>query len=98
MSVTTVANPTTTHLHRSLHDDYSIHLTGSEIESVNERQKPEVENPDEWPTDYHGVPPYRPINRNLDPEARNGSTNPVERLFIYTMLHGVWLNAVSETW
>jgi hypothetical protein len=95
MSVTTTSNPTTTELHRVL-NDYTIHLTGVETETaVNPRSRPTVENPENWPEDYHNVPAYRPINRHLDYEDRPGGTNPIERLFIYTMLHGVWLNAVS---
>jgi hypothetical protein len=93
MSVTTTSNPTT-ELHRVL-DDYTIHLTGVETEPVNLRPEPAVENPENWPEDYHNVPAYRPINRRLDYEERPGGTNPIERLFIYTMLHGVWFNAVS---
>jgi hypothetical protein len=94
MSVTTTSNPTTTELHRVL-NDYTIHLTGVETEPVNPRSEPAVENPENWPDDYHNVPAYRPINRHLDYEERPGGTNPIERLFIVTMLHGVWLNAVS---
>lgn len=96
MSVTATANPTTTELHRAL-NDYTIHLTGEETETaVNTRSEPTVENPENWPEDYHGVPAYRPINRHLNREERPDGTNPIERLFIFTMLNGVWLNAVSR--
>ena len=94
MSVTTTSNPTTTELHRTL-DDYTIHLTGRETEVLKPRSQPVVENPEDWPEDYHNVPAYRPINRHLDEEERPGGTHPIERVFIFTMLHGVWLNAVS---
>jgi hypothetical protein len=95
MSVTTADNPTTTQLHRAL-DDYTIHLTGSEPEPVNSRPEADVENPPNWPREYHNVPAYRPINRHLDFAERPNGSNPIERLFIYTMLSGVWLNAVSR--
>jgi len=61
-----------------------------------------VENPVDWPQNYRRVPPYRPINRNLDRGQRPDGTNPIERVFFFTMLHGVWLNAVRlktyESW
>jgi hypothetical protein len=95
MSVTTTDNPITTQLHRSL-GDYTIHLTGSDTADVNPRPSAAVENPANWPQDYHNVPVYRPINRHLDFAERPNGTNPIERLFIYTMLHGVWLNAVCS--
>jgi hypothetical protein len=93
MSVTTTDNPATTQLHRIL-DDYTIHLTGSEPEPINSRKELDVENPANWPQDYHNVPAYRPINRHLDFTERPNGTNLIEQLFIYTMLRGVWLNAV----
>ena len=95
MSVTTTSNPTTTELHRVL-NDYAIHLTGVDTEPVNPRSEPDVVNPEDWPEDYHNVPAYRPINRHLNYEERPGGVNPIERLFIATMLNGVWLNAVSR--
>jgi len=109
MSVTTIANPTTTQLTRTLHD-YNIHLTGSPSDTApqspetrpeppNQISAPEVENPPNWPIDYRDVPPFRPADRERDPETRPGGTHPIERAFIFTMLHGVWLNATAaQTW
>ena len=96
MSVTTTANPTTTQLHRTLHD-YTIHLTSvtDAPEPVSAREGPALETPANWPQNYHNIPSYRAIDPNLDMEERPGGTNPVERAFIFIMLHGVWLNAVS---
>jgi len=102
MSVTTTSNPTTTQIHRVL-DDYNIRFTGASneapagvLQETNPRgQDHVVENPPNWPDDYHDVPHYREVNRHLDMEERPGGRNPIERLFIFTMLHGVWLNAVS---
>ena len=97
MSVTTTANPATTQLSRTL-ADYDIKLTGAEADgppaALNPRSSPS-DNPEGWPTNFRNVPPYRPINRNLDMEERPGGSNGVERIFIAVMLHGVWLNAVS---
>jgi len=95
MSVTTTDNPTATQLHRIL-DDYTIHLTGGETQPVNQREQEPVENPANWPREYHNVPAYRPINRNLNLADRPGGTNPIEYWFIFTMLRGVWLNAVGS--
>src|ERR1700733_6101392 len=91
MSVMTTAKSTTTQSHRAL-NDYTIHLTGAseQPDPVNPR-----EEPTDWPHDYHNMPAYRAIDRNLNMEERPGGTNPIERAFIFIMLHGVWLNAVS---
>ncbi|KAH8597356.1 hypothetical protein B0O99DRAFT_508123 [Bisporella sp. PMI_857] len=95
--------------------DYTIHLTGAgeeQKQSVTAEQqvKPEQEErlPESrevecpwpnWPNDYRDVPTYRPINRSLDFNERPGGRHFAERAFIYTMLHGVWLNAkASRTW
>jgi hypothetical protein len=96
MSVMTTAKLTTTQSHRAL-NDYTIHLTGAseQPDPVNPREEPAVENPADWPQDYHNVPAYRAIDRNLHMEERPGGTSPIERAFIFIMLHGVWLNAVS---
>jgi len=95
MSVTTTDNPITLQLQHVL-QDYEIRLTGegngAPVAPV--RLAIQVENPPGWPQNYRRVPPYRPINRNLDWEQRPDGTNPIERAFIFTMLHGVWLNAV----
>lgn len=40
------------------------------------------------------MPAYRPANRELDLNDRPAGTNPAEFVFIQSMLHGVWLNAV----
>jgi len=95
-ATTTIATPTARQLSQ-IPDDYTIHLTGGETDTVNNQtaSEPRAETPANWPQDYHGVPEYRPINPHLNPAERGGSGDPVEALFIYTMLRGVWLNAVS---
>ena len=96
MSVTLTDNANTIQLQHVL-QDYEIRLTGAEngvpAASVP-RAAIRVENPPDWPQNYRRVPPYRPVDTNLDREQRPDGTSPIERVFIFTMLHGVWLNAV----
>ena len=99
MSVTTSTN-TTTQSVRHVLADYDLHHSDdlqnpSELEPPNRNTTPDVENPPSWDREHSGVPPYRPINRNLDMELRPGGTNVVEAIFIATMLNGVRLTAVS---
>jgi hypothetical protein len=97
MSVTTTDNPATTQLQHIL-QDYEIRLTGAgngAPAAPNPTSAIHVENPPGWPQNYRRVPPYRPIDYNLDQEMRPGGGNPIDRVFIFTMLHGVWLNAVG---
>lgn len=97
MSVTTTDNATAVQIHRTL-NDYQIRLTGDNagpIAPPNPNNDTENSNPDNWPRNYRNVPPRRPINYNLDLSQRENSSNLVERAFIFIMLHGVWVNAVS---
>jgi len=95
MSVTTTDNPITLQLQHVL-QDYEIRLTGEENVPARpaSREATQLGNPPDWPQNYRRVPPYRPIDTNLDREQRPDGTSPMERVFIFTMLHGVWLNAV----
>lgn len=99
MSVTTSTNTTTERV-LSVLADYDLHHSGdpqnpSEPEPANSNNSPTVKNPPGWDTDHHRVPPYRPINRNLDMDLRPGGANIAEVIFIATMLNGVRLAAVS---
>lgn len=102
MSVTTTDNPITLSLRQTL-NDYEVHLTGdsndtqSQIAEPNPRSRSELaaQNPPSWPQEYHRMPNYRPINRNLSFAERPGGSNGVEQLFITVMFTGVSLNAVS---
>lgn len=105
MSVTTTDNPITTAISRDVLQDYDIHLTGDDNNDTaappdTDSRPPApapaaaVSNLPGWPADYRGVPPYRPINMNLDRSQRPWGGNPVGDVFVFTMLHGVWLNAV----
>ncbi|ROW15910.1 hypothetical protein VPNG_02675 [Cytospora leucostoma] len=97
MSVTTSDNPVTTTIDRAVLQDYDIHLTGDDgtVAPPNtDNQPPPASNPPDWAAEHRGVPPYRPINTRLDRSQRPWGINPVASAFIFTMMHGVWLNAV----
>jgi hypothetical protein len=99
MSVTTSASTTTqTVLH--VLADYNLHHSGdpSEPAPPNCNTTADGENPPNWDTDHRRVPPYRPVNRNLDVTLRPGGTSVAETVFIATMLNGVHLTAVSCLW
>ncbi len=89
---------TTTTLSETL-QDYHIHLTGAD-------DPPQVQvtawqsrtpNPPHWPQNYRRVPPYRPINRHLDPAERPNGASTGEYVFVNVMLNGVRINSVSLT-
>ncbi|KAL9088940.1 MAG: hypothetical protein Q9165_005997 [Trypethelium subeluteriae] len=82
MSVTTTANPVTTTLTRALRD-YEIHESAEQNPEehpapVNSSTRPNVENPEGWPEEYHNVPNYRPVDHTRDMELRPGGMNPAE--------------------
>ncbi|KAB5563072.1 hypothetical protein GE09DRAFT_1219654 [Coniochaeta sp. 2T2.1] len=111
MSATTTDNAVTTTLQADHLQDYNIRLTGGGGgDSTQLQQRPAgpntdnrppqqgaVENPSWWDDEHRQVPPYRPVNRNLDLEQRPWGSNPVESAFVFHMLHGVWLNSVSNS-
>jgi hypothetical protein len=99
MSVTTSTNTTTQSVLHIL-ADYDLHHSGdplnpSEPAPPNRNTTSNVENPPGWDTEHRRVPPYRPINQNLDMDLRPGGVNVAEAIFITTMLNGVRLTAVS---
>jgi hypothetical protein len=59
----------------------------------NHEAQESVSNPPSWPTDHRDVPPYRPVNRQLDRSTRSAENN-VLALFITTMLSGCHILAV----
>lgn len=100
MSVTTTANSTRTIL-RVL-DDYEIHHAQSNPPKPTPlNPRPDLSlaasrrNPEDWPTQHRDVPPFKPINRDLDISTRPGGANMAERIFITTLLNGCRINAVS---
>lgn len=102
MSVTTTANPATQTVLQAL-ADYDLTHTGNDqtsdgtIEAPNPRSRSDEiqQNPDWWLEDYNGVPPYRPINYELDHESRPWARPGIETAFVWTMLNGVGIVAVS---
>lgn len=110
MSVTTTANPLAQSVLRVLADyelTHSSHdnLDSDEIGTLNPRsQAAETRsNPEGWTDDYRGVPPYRPINYQLDREQRPWAQPGIETAFVWVMLNGVgcvsvclYLNVIWE--
>ncbi|KAH8891373.1 hypothetical protein GQ53DRAFT_746890 [Thozetella sp. PMI_491] len=77
--------------------DYNIRLS-SAATAASPAIKPEdseqpVQNPAGWYDGHRQVPPFRPVNRNLDRGQRPDGSNPIETAFIFHMLNGVWLKA-----
>jgi len=103
--VTTSTNTTTQSVLHVL-ADYDLHHSGipanpSEPAPPNERRDSDTRtsNPPGWDEGHNRVPPYRPINRNLDMELRPGGANVPEAIFIATLLNGVNLNAnINRLW
>ncbi|KIW99956.1 uncharacterized protein Z518_10884 [Rhinocladiella mackenziei CBS 650.93] len=105
MSITTTTNPTSRAVLEVL-TDYDLHHSGDPQRSgPPEHPKPQARapepynNPHWWPNDHRRIPPYRPVNRNLDRSQRPAGVNRIERAFIFTMLRGVQLEAnISTLW
>lgn len=88
--------------------DYELHHSGQpgdpESRAPPPNSRPDIQsdevaaqsNPADWITGYRGIPPHRPINRNLDYEQRPAGGNPVEAVFIAVLLNGTALLAVSN--
>ncbi|KAF2192021.1 hypothetical protein K469DRAFT_735822 [Zopfia rhizophila CBS 207.26] len=95
MSVTTTANPTTYNLQTVL-ADYELHHSE---EHSSARDHLEIHNPSEWPTNHRRIPPYRPVNTELDQTQRRVYLNGVERAFVAVMFTGVFVNAnLARLW
>lgn len=104
MSVTTTDNPISTTLHRAADNadhlrDYQVHVTNHDhgattSSSSSPPTATTVSNPPDWPDDYRGMPPYRPINTGLDLASRPWGGNPVGDAFVMTMFTGVWTVSV----
>ncbi len=101
MSVTTSTNTVTQSVLHLL-TDYDLHHSGDpaisgrpEPPNASQTDTAEHQNPDWWPTDHRRVPDHRPVNQDLDRSLRPDGINGAERTFIFTMLRGVQLMAVS---
>jgi hypothetical protein len=92
---------------RLVPSDYDIFTTHSQSPESSEQAIPDphedsgrleaeqsLMNPSSWPTDHRRVPPYRPINRNLDRSVRPAGHNLALFVFINTMLGGCHILAV----
>lgn len=102
MSVTTTANPVGQTVLRAL-ADYELTHSGEELNISHSNKPPNSHsaaetrrNLDCWPTDYEGIPSYRPINYNLDREQRPWARPGAETAFVFVMLNGVGTIAVSQ--
>ncbi|KAL4865538.1 hypothetical protein BDV12DRAFT_148192 [Aspergillus spectabilis] len=100
MSTTTTTTTTLPATTLSILADYELHHSGAPSPSPNSQNtNPSHSQPPTWPSDHRRVPPYRPINRNLDQAERAAGASVPEYIFIQSMLHGVWLNAsVARLW
>jgi hypothetical protein len=99
MSVTTTANPATYTLRATL-ADYDLHHSNDNHSepldtSLNAHPFPPASNPSTWPIDARRVPPYRPVNTELDQSTRAVYQNGIERAFVSVMFTGVFLEAVG---
>ncbi|KAL5001009.1 hypothetical protein BDV10DRAFT_182885 [Aspergillus recurvatus] len=101
---TTTTTTTTTAPSVSLLADYDLHHSTPSPSSSPSPQSQSLApvqqaNPPTWPAHHRRVPPYRPINRNLDFAERSAGSSIPEYVFIQAMLHGVWLNAsIAQLW
>lgn len=101
MSVTTTSNTTTQSVLKVL-ADYELTHSGNDTDGTVEAPNPRLvdqetrQNPDWWTRDYNGVPPYRPINYDLDHELRPWARPGIETAFVWTMLNGVGVVAVGS--
>ncbi len=100
--MTTDSSRTATAVQQSYLDDYTIRLVGHEQldqaspPSREDARPRAVENPPGWYDQHRHVPPYRPINRNLDSESRPVGANPVIALIVGHLFAGVWVQSVSS--
>lgn len=95
MSVTTTAVSTLSRLSLTGDTAEESETTPSgNLQSATETAGPAI-NPQTWPSDFRLVPPYRPINRNLDQAERPYGANMLEFTFITVMLAGVRMQSVN---
>ncbi|KAL2352243.1 hypothetical protein BJ546DRAFT_850069 [Cryomyces antarcticus] len=70
----------------------------SDPSSSTHSDTPTLPNPIDWRTDHRRIPPYRPINRELDQSQRRVYTSVLERVFITVMFMGMFLQNISQVW
>ncbi|WYZ38997.1 hypothetical protein EsH8_III_000911 [Colletotrichum jinshuiense] len=100
MSATITDNPVTTTIQQDYLHDYQIRLSGGVEEAFSRSNEdsppPAAENPPDWYDQHRQVPPYRPVNRNLDIADRPWGSNGVESAFVFVMLNGCWLKGMAN--
>lgn len=100
MSVTTTENAAVYNTLNVL-ADYELHHSRAEPSAVapppNPNPNPATANPEDWPSDRNRIPPYRPVQPDLDQSTRRVYQNPAERAFITMMFLGVRTNGVSRS-
>jgi len=99
MSVTTTSNAQTYNI-RAVLADYDLHHTPETTPldtalNAHPSTCSSPFNPPNWTTDERRVPPYRPVNMNLDQSQRRVYQNGVERAFVNVMFTGVQIESVS---
>lgn len=100
MSTTTTQAPT--YSIRATLADYELHNSVPPSESAaNDSSNNDVTEQTAgtlrgWSSDHRRVPPYRPVNYNLDLNERLVYQNGIERAFINTMFFG--LRVVTVGW
>jgi len=79
--------------------DYELHHSDIDnappVKDEPHHPNPVANIPADWLHDHRRIPAPRPINYHLDFEQRPAGANPAVARFVYVMLHGVWVNAVS---
>jgi len=83
---------------RAVLADYELHKSEPRTDSVTSPEassQPRVQNPPGWSRDHRSVPPYRPVNRDLDRDQIMVYRNNAERAFIHTMFFGIRVVTVS---
>lgn len=101
MSRTSTTTETQTHLRVVGYDVHPSNTSPSndtetqdEPTSTSEQLTDAHSESPEWASHYRRIPPYRPVNRNLDRGERLQFINNAERAFITMMFLGVRNNAV----
>lgn len=79
--------------------DYALHHSGDDRGDFKPKkpaeQASEPTGDAHWNLPHRRVPEYRPVDTNRDQSQIRVYNNPIERMFIFTMFTGVFINAVS---
>lgn len=89
-----VGYPSDYDLYHSNNSPSLVTENNNELLSTSQRSPDVNRETPEWPNHYRRVPPYRPVNHDLDQGERRVYTSGAERAFITMMFLGVRNNAV----